>query len=293
VTLSLGTDRHAGERSVVGASCLATCPDAEVAAEYLVSRVAARAGVRLRQGARLPSLSARSLGEHLDVVAKTRLRGVSQPVAEALVAWGEGRRRVHLLSRVPEPRELLLWQSNGERCVSLLPDGAETAPHEGGLAFLMHDLCHLEKFVDPAHHEGQVGFFATVHAATERAPWSAFLARFDGVFRSELDHVVADMNGSAVFLFAALKMKLKMAVRRRLARARGCEATGDRVSGALDAEEQAAFAAELEALFDLLELRGPARDAARRVSTRRDDRDAAIEVLAHFEAIGSRRLAVR
>lgn len=277
----------------MGASCLATCPDAEVAAEYLVSRVAARAGVRLRQGARRPSLSSRPLGTHVDLIASTRLRGVTEPVAEALVAWAEGRRRVHLLSRVPEPSELLRWQSNGERCVSILPDGAETAPHADGLAFLMHDLCHLEKFVDPAHHEGQVGFFATVHAATQRASWGEFLARFDDVFGAELDHVVADMNGSAVFLFAALKMKLKMAARRRLARSRGHEGTGARVSGALDPEEQAAFAAELETLFDLLELGGPARNAARRVSTRRDDRDAAIEVLGHFEAIGSRRLAVR
>jgi len=48
--------------------------------------------------------------------------------------------------------------------------------------------------------------------------------------------LAADVNGSAVYLFALLKMKLKMAARRRHARVSGAPA---RVSGALDAGEQA------------------------------------------------------
>jgi hypothetical protein len=241
----------------------------------------------------VPPLSAVSLGGSLGVVATTRLLGVSRPVVEALVAWGEGRRRVRLLGRVPTAPELLAWQADGERCVSLVPHGVPTAPHEDGLAFLMHDLCHLEKFVDPEHHEGQVGFFAVVHAASQRPGWSAFLARFDREFEDELEHVIADMNGSAVFLFAALKMKLKMAVRRRVARELGRDVKDIKTSGPLDADEEVAFLAERDALFELLAFEGSTRDAAARVSTRRDDRDAALLVLAYFEALGSARLAVR
>ncbi len=268
--------------------------DAEIAAAYVVSRVAERAGSRLRQGARKRPLARRPLGPSLDLVAGTRLRGMSQPVAEALVAWGEGERRVHLLRHIPRPLDVLAWQAGGERCVSLLPEGASTAPHADGLAFALHDLCHLEKFVDPAHHAGQVGFFAAVHGAMLRREWDAFAGRFDAEFVREVEHVVADMNGSPVFLFAALKMKLKMAVRRRVGRARG----ELRVSGALDEEELAAFRGELEAMLDLLDLRGSvasgaAREGALRVSTRRDDEDAALAVLAHFEALGSARLAAR
>lgn len=37
----------------------------------------------------------------------------------------------------------------------------------------------------------------------------------DDTWRAERDYVIAHMNGSAVFLFAALKMRLNMAVRRR------------------------------------------------------------------------------
>jgi hypothetical protein len=293
MTLALGADRHAREGSVALRACLDPLADAELAAAYVVSRVASRSGVRLRQGAQIPPLARQPLGACLDLVASTRLRGVSQPVAQALVAWGEGRRRVRLLDRVPDPLSILRWQSNGERCVSLLAEGAMTAPHADGLAFVMHDLCHLEKFVDRVHHAGQVGFFATVQAATESPGWRPFLARFDGDFVRELEHVVADMNGSAVFLFAALKMKLKMAVRRRVARESGRAAAEIRVSGPLDPEEDHAFVDDLDTLFDLLALTGSPRDAADRVSTRRDQRDAAVTLLAYFEALGSARLAVR
>jgi len=257
--------------------------DAEVAATYVVSCVSARAGARLKQGARKAPLAQQPMGRSLDLVATTRLLGVSQPVAEALVAWGQGRRRVHLLDRVPRPVDVLAWQARGERCVSLLDHEVATAPHEDGLAFAMHDLCHLEKFFDPAHHAGQVGFFRAVNAAVESPRWAGFLARFDADFVCDLEHVVADMNGSAVFLFAALKMKLKMAVRRRGARERGGEA---RVAGPLDEEERSAFAFELDTLLDHLQVPGGSRGPAVRVSTRRDDLDAALAVLAHFEALG-------
>jgi NAD(P)-dependent dehydrogenase (short-subunit alcohol dehydrogenase family) len=45
--------------------------------------------------------------------------------------------------------------------VCLLDDAAALAHgdprHPNGLSFALHDLCHLEKFVDPEHHRGQVG----------------------------------------------------------------------------------------------------------------------------------------
>ncbi len=258
--------------------------DAEQAAAYIVSAVAARAGSRLSQGLWPRPLTSATLAEPLDLVARTRLRGVTLPVAQALVAWGEGRRRVRLLERVPLAGEVLALQADGERCVSLLADDRAAAPHADGLAFVLHDLCHLEKFVDPEHHAGQVGFFRVVHAAMVRPAWGPFAARFDVDFARDLEHVVADMNGSAVFLFAALKMKLKMASRRRVARLLGRPPA---CGGELDADERGAFQDDLEAMFDLLALDGAARDAARIVSTRRDHREAASALLGYFEAVGA------
>jgi hypothetical protein len=258
--------------------------DAELAAAYVVTRVAVRAGSRLLQGGRRPALRTAGKGPFLDLLATTRIRGVTVPVANALEAWARGEVPVHLLFDVPAPMDVLAWQAKGERCVSLLPEGAKTAPHEDGLAFALHDLCHLDKFVDPHHHAGQVGFFRLVHRAMSCAEWSSFESRFDQAFVSDLEHVVADMNGSAVFLFAALKMKLKMAVRRRIARSLGRE---ERVSGPLDEGEALAYAGELAALFSLMALSGGLGDVATRVNTRRDEEWAANQVLRHFESVGT------
>jgi hypothetical protein len=91
------------------------------------------------------------------------------------------------------------------------------------------------------------------------------------------------MNGSAVFLFAAMKMKLKMAVRRRAARERGVDPPDH---GPLTTEELCAYDDALDELLGLLRLGPTIADAARRTSAKRDDPRAALRLLAHFESLG-------
>ena len=88
------------------------------------------------------------------------------------------------------------------------------------------------------------------------------------------------MNGSAVFLFAALKMKLNMAVRRRRERERGVVVR----SGGLNAEERAAAAPALDVLVRSMGLPDDVRDAALAVSPRRDHPADARRLLDYFEA---------
>jgi hypothetical protein len=198
-------------------------------------------------------------------------------VAVGLVAWSRGERDVELLTHVPAPRHVLALQAEGRRCVSLLPDGAK----EDGLEFALHDLCHLEKFVDPAYHAEQVGFFTRLLAAMAEEGWRRLDARFDGAWRSDVEHVAADMNGSAIFLFAALKMKLKMAVRRELALREGRPPP---VGGPLNPAEASAFEATLAELLALLGMTGDVHEAARAVSTKRDAEEAATALAAWFAA---------
>jgi hypothetical protein len=106
----------------------------------------------------------------------------------------------------------------------------------------------------------------------------------DDTWRAERDYVISDMNGSAVFLFAALKMKMNMAARRRLARLRGRPAPK---SGPLDDEERAAVGPALAVLLDAMELPADLRASALAVSTRRDRPAEARRLLDHFEAVGS------
>ncbi len=255
--------------------------DAERASAYLVDRVRAAAGARWAQGQHAPSLAVVGAGPSLETLARVRLWRVPLHVALGVVAWSHGERDVELLSTVPAPRHVLALQARGRRCVSLLPDDAVPSG-QTGLDFALHDLCHLEKFVEPAHHAEQIGFFRRVDAAIDTAGWRAFDRRFDVAWTQDVEHVVADMNGSAIFLFAALKMKLKMAVRRELARAEGRPAP---TGGPLSTGEASAFDRAQEELLALLGLDGDAAGAARAVSTKRDAPDAATRLQGYFASM--------
>jgi hypothetical protein len=260
--------------------------DAETTAAFLLDRVRAARGSLWDEGRSRVAPDAPPSGAALGVFAERRVRGVPEDVVRGLFAWDRGRRPADLLFEIPTAEGVLARQARGRRCVCLLDDAAARAHcdprHPDGLSFVLHDLCHLEKFVAPEHHAGQVGFFRAVARALATPALQALDRELDDTWRAERDYVISDMNGSAVFLFAALKMKMNMAVRRRLARKRGRPAP---TSGPLDADERAAVEPALGLLFEAMELPGELRDGARVVSTRRDRPDEARRLLDHFEAL--------
>jgi hypothetical protein len=268
--------------SAPGGAIAARHADAERACEYVIAQVRASSGRLFHQGARVPPLATSSSSAAVRFIAERRIHRVSTSVVRALLAWAEGF-PVELRTEVPPASAVLALQAEGRRCVSLLPEGAETHPHADALAFTIHDLCHLDKFIDPEHHRGQVGFFACLERAVRDHAWREFEDRFDAAFTQDWQHVAADMNGSAVFLFAAMKMKLKMAPRHHVAAAEGRRSDE---GGQLTTSETLAYGRFLEDLFTLLRLHGDIAEAARRTSTRRDDPIAACNVLRHFETIG-------
>src|SRR6185503_3412795 len=247
--------------------------DAETTAAFLLERVRAARGSLWDEGkSRVVAAAAAGVsGPALRTFAERRVRGVPEDVARGLLAWDRGERPADLAFEIPPAREVLARQARGRRWVCLVDDAAARAHgdprHPDGLAFALHDLCHLEKFVAPEHHAGQVGFFRAVARALDAPALRALDGELDDTWRAERDYVIADMNGSAVFLFAALKMKLNMAVRRRLARASGRPAP---TSGPLDATERAAVEPALDVLFAAMGLPDDVRTGARLVSTRRD-----------------------
>lgn len=274
--------------------------DAEMACVYVAEHVRRDAPRRWLQGPRRPALDpGEGASELLRLFATREIYRLPRIVAEALVAWAAGRRRVDLLFAVPAPRAVLGLQARGRRCVSLLADAdvpagpiagiprGDGAYGSGGLAFAVHDLCHLEKFSAPAHHREQVGFFAALERCLDHPAWSALEAGFDAVWADDRDHVLADMNGSSAFLFVVLRNKVKLAVRRRIARERGepCR------SGPLDDGEVRAYAEAVDVLVDALGLPGAARDAARVLVSRHEAEEAGEPLRACFEAMGAEALA--
>jgi hypothetical protein len=262
--------------------------DAELACTYVAERVHRAAGARWLQAERSPAIAVASPAPAVRLFADRELCRVPRAVPSALCAWADGARPVDLLFRVPTPRELLQLQARGRRCVSLLDDDVAAAPHEDGLAFAVHDLCHLEKFMDPAHHTEQVGFFALLDRGLDHPRFAALQASLDATWKGDRDHVLADMNGSAVFLFLVLKNKLKLALRRRIARERGLPPPP---GGPLDAREAEACEDAYATLHEALELPIHAVAAARALSSRHDAELAAPQLLAWFRAVGEARRA--
>jgi hypothetical protein len=177
---------------------------------YLIARVQAQAGRRWRQGARPQPLDCDSPSQEAQLIARRRLSGVPERAARALCGWVDGRLPAEKLHHAPMPRQVLAMMAQGRRPVSLLYHLGD----DGGLAFVLHDLCHLEKFTDSAHHRAQVGLFRRLDRAVDTPAWAEMEAGLDQQWREHRDHVLADMNGAAVYLWLVLRARLEEACAR-------------------------------------------------------------------------------
>lgn len=217
-------------------------------------------------------------GTALAELASHRLRGLAEPARAAAIGIARGTHPARVEARPFTAREVLALQSEGRRCVSLLPPGSPLGPYPSAFAFAAHDLDHLAKFFDPTHFAGQLGFFRMLHAGVSSGLAGLF-ARHDDKLVTDIETVGADTNGSSVFAFASLVMKLKMASRRRHGRITGIV----REKGPLSEDEERAFSPDFEALCVVFHLNAELGEAARLVGTRREHRDAGRALLEHFE----------
>ena len=275
-------------------------PTPRIACAYVAERVRREAPRRWVQGPRCPPLDP---GEHaselIRLFAARDIYRLPRAVSEAIVAWATGARRVELWRTLPRARQILAMQARGVRCVSLVDDAdvpegpiaglprGHGAYGSGGLAFAVHDLCHLEKFFSPAHHLEQVGFFAALERALAQPAWAAVDEGFDDAWRHDRDQVLADMNGASAFLYVVLRNKVKLAVRRRTARERG-EPCRD---GPLDEGEAREYAAVVAVLAEALGLEGEAREAALVLASRHEATVSGAPLAAFFERAGAAALA--
>jgi len=252
---------------------------AGAAAEYILRAVRERGTRTFRQAPRRPALECPEGEPALRVFAEHKLRGVPELAVSGLWHWARGF-PAEIATRVPGPDHVLELQARGRRVVSLLRP--ELAPNGDGLSFAVHDLCHLAKFAGP-HYREQVGFFRTLFQAFRSTCWAAAEAGLDAGWLADRGAVSADMNGSSVFLFAVLKMKLKMAARRQLARREGREPPS---GGKFSASEQAVFDELSAALLESMRLPPAVRAAALSTSARRDAPEQAGVLARYFEDLG-------
>ncbi len=229
----------------------------------------------------IASSTPRAPGCAVDVLATRGVRGLTENARRAVLGLHTGTHRALVAERPFTPREILALSAGGRRCVSLLPEGGPLGPYATPFAFAAHDLEHLAQLFDPVHYEGQIGFFRRLSAGLSSG-LGGLLASHDEAFERDVENVGADTNGSCVFAFASLVMKLKMASRRSLGRRTG----NVRTRGPLSADEEAAFAPDLARLVEALGMPAALFPVAAQVG-RRDDSDAGRAgrtVLAFFEA---------
>lgn len=207
---------------------------------------------------------------------------VPERAVRALLRWAAGL-DVEVRHDIPSAAHLLALQARGRRSVSLLPDGTLPPDGSSGFEFAVHDLCHLEKFAASPHYVEQVGFFWSLERTFAASAWRAREVELDATWQDDRNRVAADINGSSVYLFAVLKMKLKMAARRLHARRKGV-APPDR--GPLEPAELATFETLETTLYDCFAWDDPLRAAAQSTSARRDNPAAAQRLAQAFELRG-------
>ena len=158
-----------------------------------------------------------------------------------MASWFAGLRPCRLLFHVPSPMEVLRQQAAGERVVTLFltldelsrRHTAQLVYMEGGhshtrdpLEFTLHDLKHMEHFVNPHTHLEQVGFFGSMlslGAPDGTGGPRAFFRAVCGLDQKlwhELEYVISDMNTYSPHLMSYMLAKLLFATKRKLGVAR-------------------------------------------------------------------------
>lgn len=259
-----------------------TAIDAEEVAAFVLAWAARLHGARAFVGRRPDPLVGSGLvrvsGSAIDRLASRGVRDLPDDARRALLGMFAGTHAATVYRRPLAAREVVALQAAGRRCVSLLDEHAPLGPYATPLGFCVHDLSHLAAFFDPAHARGQRGFFRALDRALD-GDLEALLADHDPALRADVLAVGADTNGSCVFAFASLVMKLKMAVRRALGRRTGLV----RERGPLTPEEETAFTPELRRFTRALGMPASLDEDAARVGTRRAFPEAARRVLLFFE----------
>jgi len=187
---------------------------------FLIERLRQFHPHKWQQARRVRPLVDASLPAELSLFNDYSLFRVPDDACLGLLHWSLGHYRGQLSSALVDWRDILKAQASGRRPVALLSQVPREAEAVAGiprkyfendlpLAFALHDLRHLHKFFEPAHHEGQRAFFSSLDEALLRPEWKAATHGASDTFWHEIRRIASDMNGAAPFLCMALKAAVR------------------------------------------------------------------------------------
>jgi hypothetical protein len=151
----------------------------------------------------------------IDITVEYRIKELPQAIFDILHKWGEGACELLLWKHVPTPIEMLKYQAQGKRIVTMdlekAARGVLIDGHRDSFEFLLHDLLHADLFFkDQENHLQQRDFFAQLQKTIAR---ESLLETADDLFLKDLAYLMSDMNSHRAHLEAHFKAIL---IQRRL-----------------------------------------------------------------------------
>eukprot|EP00029_Vermamoeba_vermiformis_P007886 TRINITY_DN3539_c0_g1_i2.p1 TRINITY_DN3539_c0_g1~~TRINITY_DN3539_c0_g1_i2.p1 ORF type:complete len:401 (+),score=80.93 TRINITY_DN3539_c0_g1_i2:441-1643(+) len=152
------------------------------------------------------------------------INSIPHYVNEFIVNWAAGHRPVELFFDMPTAQQILDQQTRGKRCVTIfvkkeelnniIKDPYPPFEEKTVLKFMVHDIQHMEKFVEPRLYSEQVATFGLL----KRVPDHPFFAHYDKQWQEDYDHAISDMNTCCTHTLMFFKAKWILAeVRHRRA----------------------------------------------------------------------------
>jgi len=152
-----------------------------------------------------------------DLIRVARFTRVPEHVPVCLWNYYAGLRPLVLMWRVPTPDELLAMQADGRRCVSALVSEKALHTvfgHRDCLDMLMHDLSHMEKFIEVGRYWQQVGFFEFLKSTCLVRHKEHWGEAYGHRWRLSWQYVSSDMNAVANHMLQTFKVQLMVAIAR-------------------------------------------------------------------------------
>lgn len=190
-------------------------------------------------------------------------RSIPLSAAKSLCAWRSKRYALRLLTFVPSPEEVLLMQTQGQRCISMLiePEQMQSFVEEGRdvLGFIIHDLIHADHFFSDAEKaRAQIQFCQKLVMVLD-LPEIKKMLQLDSVFKSEFHYLMSDMNSVPLHLLKTLKAILLGYFKRTC---------GLAMADSLSLEEESKFHRLFELVLGPWDFSQIALDSARRLNTK-------------------------
>lgn len=145
------------------------------------------------------------------------LPGFSKHISVFFCPPGKADWPVQVLGYVPSPNEVLGWQQQGQRCISLLSDVDTLAQglidNKDPFKFALHDIEHAYHFFKNDNlKKGQIGFYKSLDKIIEKIDTRPFWT--DVNFQRDFNYLISDMNSHCVHLTKTLHAILLIAYKK-------------------------------------------------------------------------------